>query len=145
MGVRSKGARVKGYIRDLVTDEIKYFMFNPTAFSESVTVNYSTISGVGSAYPMLEFGSGSANSIPLEIYLRGTPDEVKSWVKWLKSFVPAKSTRTTFEPPHLLRLALGDYSADCVMSAITVKYTEFDESLKAIEATVSVTLIEVVV
>lgn len=144
MGKRSQGAKKKGYIKNLKTGEVKYFMLNPTSFTESVTANYNTINGIGGAYPVMEFSNGSANTIPLEIYLNGTHSEVKTWVKWLKVFMPSKSKKTAFAPPPKLKFSLGTYSANCVMTSFSVKYSEFDTSLRPTEATVSVNLTEVV-
>lgn len=144
MGVRSTGAKSKGYIRNVSTGETKAFMLNPTTFSESRSVTYNTVNGVGGAYPLIEFSAGGATTIPLEIYLRGDYGEVNDWVKWLKSFCPTKSRRTKFAPPPQLTFALGKFSADCVMTSIDVKYTMFDDKSRPIEATVSVKLMEVV-
>lgn len=144
MGVRSQGAKEKGYIQNLSTGEVKMFLLNPTTFTESITVNYNTIVGIGGAYPLIEFSSGSANSIPLEIYLKGTHQEVKDWVKWLKAFAPKKSKKTNFAPPPMLKFALGDFSANCVMVSLSTKYTDFDSKLRPIEAVVSINLTEVV-
>lgn len=145
MGVRSTGAKEKGYIKNLSTGEVKNFLFNPTTFTESISVTYNTVNGVGGAYPIVDFSSGSPNSIPLEIYLKGTPAEVRNWIKWLKTFVPKKSKKTKFAPPPMLKFALGTYSANCVVVSLSTVYSEFDTKLRPIEATVSVSLMEVVV
>ena len=144
MGMRSSGAKEKGYIKNLSTGVVKKFLLNPTTFTESVTANYSSVNGVGGAYPLVEFTGGGVNSIPLEIFLRGTHSEVKDWVKWLRGFMPSKSSKTSFAPPPKLKFALGNYSANCVMASLSVRYTDFDTQARAIEAMVSVTLMEVV-
>lgn len=144
MAKRSTGAKEKGYIQNLSTGEIKRFMFNPTTFSESIPVNYNTTVGVGGAYPLVEYSSGGTNSIPIEVYLNGTASEVKGWIKWLKKFTPKKSKKTKFAPPPSLKFSLGNFSAKCVVTSLGVKYTDFDEKARATEATVSISMMEVV-
>ena len=144
MSIRSQGARTKGYIQNMSTGSVKRFMFNPTTLSESRNVSYRTINAIGGAYPLIEFGSGGETKIPLEIYLRGTNSEVKEWVSWLKELVPEKSKTISFSTPPLTKIALGDFSATCVVTSIKTDYTMFDDDSRPIEATVSLSLTEVV-
>lgn len=144
MAIRSQGARTKGYIQNMSTGSTKRFMFNPTTLSESRSISYRTIKGIGGAYPLIEFGSGGESKIPLDIYLRGTYSEIKEWVNWIKELAPAKSKSISFSTPPKAKIALGNFSATCVVTSIKTDYTMFDTSSRPIEATVSLSLTEVV-
>lgn len=142
--LRPRGASVKGYMKNHSSGKIKYFLFNPTTYSESRSVNFNEIDGVGGGYPLIEFSSGGASTVPLELYFRGTYSEVNGWCKFIKNLCPKKKKKVKFAPPPIVTFALGKYKVKGVVASYSIKYTDFNDKARPIEAAASIKITEVV-
>lgn len=137
MGV---GATVKGYIKNKTTGEVKNFLFNPSDFSDSRSVNFSEISAPGSSYPKFQYVSAGARSFSLVLYLVDTAKgSVQDYLTFLEGFLP-KGDR--FNKPPILIFAMGTDVRECLLQTLDRSFSDFDANLNKKEATVTLSLVE---
>lgn len=137
MGV---GATVKGYIKNKTTGEVKNFLFNPSDFSDSRSVNFSEISAPGSSYPKFQYVSAGARSFSLVLYLVDTAKgSVQDYLTFLEGFLP-KGNR--FNKPPILIFAMGTDVRECLLQTLDRSFSDFDANLNKKEATVTLSLVE---
>ena len=136
MGV---GAKKKGYIKNKSTGEVKSFLFNPEAFSDSRPVNFSEISAPGSSYPKFQYVNGGARSMSIDLFLSDTKKgTTKSYLTFLDGFLPKGSK---FSKPPVLIFAMGSMVKQCILTQIDRTFTEFDpKTLELTRATVTLNL-----
>jgi len=134
-----RGARTKGYIKDLKRNAVKKFMYNPEMFSDSQAINYSIISGPCSSYPNFQYTGTGERVASVQLFLYGDSSEVNSWMRFLEGLRPKKK----FDPPSQILFAMGDYVKKCVITNIVRDRLQFDSELKANYIVVSLSLMEV--
>ena len=100
MGV---GARVKGYLKDTQTNEVKRFLYNPTSFSDKQQIDFVIIHSPCCSYPKYQYVGTREIQISLDLYLRGDNGEVQDWINWLDSLKP----KSRFDTPHSIIFAFG--------------------------------------
>lgn len=124
-----KGAKTKGYIKNLATGGIKHFKYNPTSYNTGRTVTYTEITGCGSSYPKFQYVGGSAKSISLDLFLYGFNGEPKDMINFLNSFLPIEKSGVKFVKPPLMLFAFGNYIKKCILEDFSESYLEFNEDL----------------
>lgn len=135
------GAKVKGYIKNKSTGEVKRFLFNPSDFSDSRSVNFSEISAPGSSYPKFQYVSTGARTFSLTLYLANTTKgTVADYLAFLEKFLP---TGSRFSKPPILIFAMGTDVRECLLQTLDRSFTDFDTNLNKKEATVSLSLVEI--
>lgn len=138
MGV---GAKKKGYIKNKTTGEVKSFLYNPSDFSDSRSVNFSEISSPGSSYPKFQYVSTGARTFTLELYLTDTSKgTVADYLTFIEKFLP---TGAKFNKPPILVFAMGTDVRECLLQQLDRNFTDFDENLNKKEATLTLSLIEI--
>lgn len=134
-----KGARTKGYLKDLKRNAIKQFMFNPEMFSDSQAFNYAVISGPCSSYPNFQYTGTGERTISVQLFLYGDSDDIQSWMNFLEGLKPKKR----FDAPSEVLFAFGNYVKRCVITNSVRDRLQFDTDLKATYMMVSLSLMEV--
>lgn len=138
MGV---GAKVKGYIKNKTTGEVKRFLYNPSDFSDSRSVNFSEILAPGSSYPKFQYVSTGARTFELVLYLSNTnKGTVQEHLTFLEQFLPRGSR---FSKPPILIFAMGTDVRECLLQTLDRSFTDFDSNLNKKEATVTLSLVEI--
>lgn len=137
-----KGAKTKGYIKNLSTGGIKKFIYNPSSFGTSRNVDYVEISAPGSSYPHFQYARGENKTVKLDLFLKDiNGGETKSYVSFLEELVPKEDSTSKFKKPPLVLFAFGSFIEKCILTGLNVEYEEFDTSLNPTQATVSLSLV----
>lgn len=136
------GARVKASLTNYENGNTKYFMFNPSGFGDSKGANYGTIDAPMQASPRYVFQGGKESSVTgLDLYYKGTPQEVRSMVIWLQDFLPyAQDGVTVRVPPTLIFTWGGWYVKRLILDDLNTDYTDFDAVLDPIECIMSLSV-----
>lgn len=125
-----RGARTKGYIKNLNTGKINKFLYNPEQFSTSRNVNYSEISAPGSSYPVFQYVGGEVKTITFDLFLYGNKDEVRTQIKFLEGFMPEEKSKTLFKRPPLMLFAFGSYIKTCILEGYSEEFGLFHSDLR---------------
>lgn len=138
MGV---GAKKKGYIKNKTTGEVKSFLYNPSDFSDSRSVNFAEISSPGSSYPKFQYVSTGARTFTLNLYLTDTKKgTVADYLTFIEKFLPKGSK---FSKPPVLVFAMGTDVRECLLQSLDRSFTDFDANLNKKEVTLSLSLVEI--
>ena len=132
------GAKVKGYLKNCETNEIRKFMFNPNSVEYDIGKDYNTMISPGLSYPKIEYGKGSVITRPYSLYLRGKDTE--DFIAYLEGLVTPK---TKYSEPPMVICVFGTFVCKGYISTLKVKKTLFDNNLKCIEATCDINIVEV--
>ena len=135
MGV---GAKVKGYIKNCETNELRKFMFNPTSISYDIEMAYNTMISPGLSYPKIAYGKGKEVSRPFSLYLRGNNTE--KYITFLEGLMKPKTKYS--EPPKVI-CVYGTLVCKGYVNTLKVNKTRFDGNLRCIEATCDINILEV--
>jgi hypothetical protein len=118
-----------------------FFEYNPSELEVSKEVNWAEIGVPGLDYPLQQFIRGQLKTLSLEIYLNqdhyDRSYDVRGAVERFESLV--ESTETTGAPP-VCYFHWGRFNFICVIGSISTRYTMFDMSGEAVEATVRLSL-----
>lgn len=133
------GARTKGYLKDVQTNEVKRFMYNPSSFNDKQQINFSIIESPCSSYPKFQYVGTKEKTISLDLFLCGKANEVKSWIDWIEKLKPKRR----FDVPHEVIFAFGTTACTCVITDINRKFEDFDTNLNVTKAEISLSLMEV--
>lgn len=123
------GARIKGYLIDAETSEMRKFQYNPQTMEYERSANYAEIKSPGMQYPLIYFVNGNAKNFTVELFLYDRPStgKILKDVDWLESFLPAYNNTDYFRRPHPIIFAYGGFVAKCIVLAVKPKYDEYDE------------------
>lgn len=136
-----KGARTKGYIKNLTTGTIKKFIYNPTGFETERSVNFVEISSPGSSYPHFQYASGGAKSVSFDLFLYDTQSgETQQYINFLEGLCPKENSTSSFNKPPLVLFAFGSFVEKCILLSVGIEYTMFDSSLNPTQATAKLKL-----
>lgn len=133
------GAKTKGYLKDVQTNSVKRFMFNPENFNDKQQINFAIINSPCSNYPKFQYVGTKERTISLDLYLHGKKSEVKGWIDWIEKLKP----KNKFDVPHEVIFAFGTYACTCVITDVSRKFQDFDEQLNVTRATIGLSLMEV--
>lgn len=136
MGV---GAKTKGYIKVIETDEVKKFQYNPSEFTDGQIFNYNILSSPCSNYPKFHYVGTGERTISLSLYIRGTDGEPQDYV----NFFEGLKAKKRFDMPKIIIFAFGTYIKKCIITSMDRQFTEFNEDLSPKEVTISLSLTEV--
>lgn len=139
------GAKTKGYIKNVVTGEIKSFMFNPSELEFQRSATYSEIASPGLSYPITQYVRGNilTFSVPLYIYDRPYSNEVETWEQFLNSFVPPTVNDSGYTKPDEMLFVMGNFIRNCVLESLNTHYISFTSDLLPDEATFTLNLRQV--
>lgn len=137
-----KGAKNKGYIKNLTTGTIKKFIYNPTGFSTERSTNFTEISSPGSSYPHFQYSNGGGKSIDVEIFLDDVKKgDTKSYITFLEGLCPTEDSNSKFKKPPMIMFAFGTFIEKCIVSSLGIEYTMFDKNLNPTQATAKLKLV----
>lgn len=135
-----KGALKKGYIKNKTTGEVKSFLYNPTQFTDSRSVNFSEINAPGSSYPRFQYVNTGARTRPLELFLADTSKgTVKSFLTFLEKFMPKGAK---FQKPPIMVVAMGTDVRECILTGLDRTFSDFNTNLEVTQAIVVLQLTE---
>lgn len=137
-----KGAKTKGYFKNLSTGKLLKFMFNPNTIKTSRDANYNTYGGCGSPYPLYQYVGGKEEKISFTLYLHSkSASEIKKHIAFLDGLMPSKNPKSTFKVPPLVYFSFGSsFTEKCVLTGYDKSHTKFDSKLGTTELTINVTL-----
>ena len=135
-----KGAKTKGYIKNLYNGRITEFLYNPTEYSTSTNINYSVIEAPGMTYPKFQFISGGEKTITFTVFLYGVRGEPKKFINEINSFLPIGKSGIPFAKPPLMLFAFGAYIKKCILVGFNEDYLEFNEDLSPKRVNIHLTL-----
>lgn len=136
-----KGAKTKGYIKNLKTGSTKKFMFNPNTVSYSRQSDIKALDSPGVNYPVLVYGSMSERTIDVSLFLYGS--STPSYISFLEGLQPSTAKNTSGVKHPLALFVIGKKVRKVVVTDITVEETRWDKNLKCTEATVKLKMAEV--
>ena len=122
----------------------KPFLYNPSSFSDSISVNYNEVQTCGMSYPVPVYGGGALRTINFDIYLNDKvePGITRSFISHLHNFIPPASKKGyQFKAPKNIIFSFGWFVKECKLQNMEINYTSYTPDLKPIEATVNITLI----
>lgn len=135
-----KGARTKGYIKNMKTGEIRQFMYNPTSFGTERSVEFNEMSAPGSSYPKFQYVSGQVRGIELMLFLHGEGSKVVTNIDFLNNLLPEENSSGRFNKPPVVLFAFGSFIKKCIVESVSVSYEEFHADLKPRIAVVGLSL-----
>lgn len=127
----------------------KPFMYNPSGFTNTISVEYQGLKAPGISYPILGYSGGETETIELELYLNGIGSGyekgsryVRDWISHLESFIPQRGGRN-FNPPKTLEFAFGWFVRDTRIEEMIPEYKDFTPDLQPLEVTIRLKLLVV--
>lgn len=132
------GARVKGYIKNCDTNEIRRFMFNPSSVNYDMNMVYNSMISPGLSYPKIAYGKGSEISRPFSLYLRG--EDTENYISFLEGLLTPK---TKYSEPPMVMCIFGTIVCKGYINTLKVNKTLFDSNLRCTEATCEINIVEV--
>ena len=135
MGV---GAKVKGYLKNCETNEIKRFMFNPSSIEYDVNLEFNTLISPGLNYPKIVYGKGQEVDRPFSLYLVG--EDTEEYIRFLEGLLKPK---TSYSEPPMVMCVFGTTVFKGYVNSLKVQKTQFYSNLKCKEATCNINIVEV--
>ena len=122
------GATTKGYIKNLISGEVKKFQFNPESFEHTRGATYSEIVAPGMSYPDTQFVHGNAKSFPVELFFYDKPCSgvIESYRKFIEDFLPPEKNNANFKKPPEMLFCYSNFLRRCVLEELTIRIEEGD-------------------
>ena len=138
-----KGAKNKGYIKNLTTGDIKKFIYNPSSFTTDRSTNFMEVSSPGSSYPHFQYASGGGKTLSVDIFLSDdiTKGATKSYVDFLEQLCPEENSNSSFKKPPQILFAFGTFMEKCIVTDLGIEYIDFDASLNPTQANATLKLV----
>lgn len=139
------GALAKGYIKNLTTNEVMKFQFNPENFQHSRGATYSEIVAPGMPYPITQYAHGNTRVFSVELFLYDKPSKglILEKKKFLEGLLPPESNSKPFEKPPEMLFAYCDFVKKCVLENLSVNMEEYDKAAKPTMARFTLSLRQV--
>lgn len=125
-----RGAKVKGYLKDLNTGEIKKFQYNPSSFQKGASATYYDTTAPLSPYPTTSYSYGNAKVVPVELLVEGRNGEVDTFETFIANTLPSEKSSFA-QIPHELLFAFSNTVYVCVLESYSLNCVEYDNSLIA--------------
>ena len=136
-----RGARTKGYIKNLKTGKTKKFLFNPNSITYSRQSNISLLDSPGINYPVATYGSTKERNIEVSLFLYGK--STPSYITFLEGLQPS-TAKTTKGIKHPLALfVVGKKVRKVAVYDISVEEKRWDSKLNCTQAEVKLKMVEV--
>jgi Contractile injection system tube protein len=119
------------------------FMYNPSTFTDSQSVNWVDLTTAGMTYPEMVYGGGNTRTITFTIFVSDKiqPGITKRFKDHLQKYLPPKrSSAYNFKSPPNIQFAFGWFVVDCKLLTLDFEHTKFSPSLQPIEGNITVTL-----
>ena len=136
-----KGAKTKGFIKNLKTGTTKKFLFNPNSLTYNRQSGIKALDSPGVNYPVLVYGSMSERTLDVSLFLHG--NSTPSYISFLEGLQPSSAPNTSGVKHPLALFVIGKTVRKVVVTDITVEETKWDKNLSCTEATVKLKMAEV--
>nr|DAI99401.1 MAG TPA: Pvc1, Pvc9, Pvc11, Pvc12, Pvc4, Photorhabdus asymbiotica, PVC, contractile.5A [Caudoviricetes sp.] len=137
-----KGAKTKGYIKNLKTGTTKKFLFNPNTVTYNRQSSVKALDSPGVNYPVLAYGSTGERSVEVSLFLYGS--STPEYISFLEGLQPSTTKKNTSGVTHPLALfVVGKKVRKVVVTDVSVEETRWDKKLSCTEATVKLKMVEV--
>ena len=139
------GANIKGYIKNLDTNGILKFQYNPESFEYSRGATYSEISAPGMSYPSTQYVRGNSRSFPIELFLFDKPYSgvIDTQIAFVEGLLPPETNSDNYTKPPEVLFTYGNFIKKCVVEELSVKIEEYDIWGRATMARLNLTLRQV--
>lgn len=143
----TKGARVKGYIKNIETGETKKFQFNPNSFTYTQGATFNQTSSPSSPYPLISYAYGNASVIPLTLNMYGanTLNEIEDYIRFIEEFLPRKSTSAFKErtaKPKVMLFCYGTFIKTGLLQDFTYQHVRYNNQGVPIETILTLNVLE---
>ncbi len=130
----------KGFIKNTKTGEIRNFVFNPSNFSDDISVTFNELGSGGAVRNKHQFITGSNRSIELNLFIRSKDSsKIEEFKNFLEDFLPL----TRFVAPPPLLFCFGTYIKKCMLLNVKRNWNDFNEDLQVTEMSLKLSLKEV--
>lgn len=139
------GATTKGYIKNLNTDVIMNFQYNPETFEYSRGATYSEIVAPGMSYPDTQYVRGNARSFPVELFFYDKPctGVIESYEEFFNGLLPPESNPSKYKRPPEVLFSYGNFVRKCVLENLSVLIEEYNTEGNPVMARFSLTFRQV--
>ncbi len=122
-------AKYHGYIKNLDTQEIRKFQFNPENFSYSRGVTYTDSISPGMSYPETQFSHGNAREFEVELFMYDPYciGIIKEYINFLGAFLTIERNLPDYRRPPELLFYYGYFIRRCVMTNLDISHEWLDE------------------
>lgn len=133
---KKNGAKVKGYIKNNATGSVQSFMYNPTEFQYSRSVEYGDISAPGRPYPGTQYVKGDARSFSVTLFVYDNPSsgEIEKRINFLGRFLTPETPTSGYVKPPDMTFCLGSFVRKCVMESLDINIQMWDAKMKPTQA-----------
>lgn len=145
------------------------FQYNPTQFSDKLSVEYATINAPGLLAPVRQYSHGGDRTISFTVHIDGLfdgpikiatddkggitpelnkyrafmyPKKQNNWKDAKASFIELYDNTQQFASPPTCVFGFGEQISDCIVTDVSITETLFNEQLAPLRADVSITLVE---
>ena len=145
----SRGAKTKGYIKNLKTGATKKFTapwykkekFNPNTLKYDRQSNISALDSPGVNYPVLAYGSTKERTLEVALFLYG--EATPRHITFLENLLPTDKGSVSGVSHPLALFVLGGKVKKVAVTDVSVEETMWDSSLNCTKATVTLKMVEV--
>ena len=137
----SRGAKTKGYIKNLKTGATKRFIFNPNTLKYDRQSNILALDSPGVNYPVLAYGSTKERTLEVALFLYG--EATPRHITFLENLLPTDKGSVSGVSHPLALFVLGGKVKKVVVTDVSVEENMWDSSLNCTKATVTLKMVEV--
>lgn len=122
------GARIKGYIKNLNTNRIMRFQYNPETFEYSRGATYVELIAPGMSYPTTQYVHGNSRSFPIELFLYDKPSTgvINRQKSFFEGLLPPETNNINYTKPPMALFVYGNFIKKCVLEEFNVLIEEYD-------------------
>lgn len=122
-------AKYHGYIKNLNTQEIRKFQFNPEQFSYSRGVTYTDSISPGMAYPETQFSHGNTREFDIELFMYDPycTGLIKQYMLFLGAFLTPETNVPEYTRPPEMLFYYGYFIRRCVLTNLNIIHEWLDE------------------
>jgi len=125
-----RGARTKGYIKNLNTGTLRQFLYNPSSFQTARGASFSELTAPGMSYPKYQYVSGEAKELSVQLFLYSNVGRVSREIEFLEGLLPVEDSGFEFNPPPQVLFGFGNFIHKCIVDNLNIEYIEFHENLE---------------
>lgn len=137
----SRGAKTKGYIKNLKTGATKRFIFNPNTLKYDRQSNIVALDSPGVNYPVLAYGSTKERTLEVALFLYG--EATPRHISFLENLLPTDKGSVSGVSHPLALFVLGGKVKKVAVTDVSVEENMWDSSLNCTKATVTLKMVEV--
>lgn len=117
-----------GYIKNLDTQEIRKFQFNPEKFEYARSVTYTDSVSPGMAYPETQFSHGNAREFDIELFMYDPycTGLIKEYMYFLGAFLTPETNAPGYSKPPELLFYYGYFIRRCVLTNLNIVHEWLD-------------------